>query len=86
MCAVQDHVSAIWEGNHARQDTLRGLYVRIRQLIIFTARTSIGRTMRSIAHVGLAESGSIVTQIPRATPKSEPPQIKIAIGSVLGAC
>jgi len=39
----------------------------------------IGLTMRSKVHVGLADSGAIVTQLSRARPAPmvDPPQIKI---------
>ena len=42
----------------------------------------IEQTIRSIAHVALTDSGCIDTQLSRAAPKLEPPQIKTVIGSV----
>lgn len=41
-----------------------------------------GRTIRSITHVGLADSGCMLTQLSSATPKLEPPQTKTVMGSV----
>jgi hypothetical protein len=40
------------------------------------------RTIRSIPHVALSESGCMDTQLSRAIPKLEPPQIRTLIGSV----
>ena len=40
------------------------------------------RTIRSIAQVALSTSGCIDTQLSRAIPKLDPPQIRTVMGSV----
>lgn len=43
-------------------------------------------TMRSIVHAGFVASGWMLTQLSNATPKFEPPHMRIVTGSVYGAC
>ena len=82
MCAIYDHESAVWQGNEARHNTFRGLRTGLHQWMQLITWGINGRTIRSITHVGLAVSGCVLTQLSSATPKLEPPQTRIVIGSV----